>query len=37
MREYMHEDLVKGLYYFYVVIEQTNKIIEFAPNHETTD
>ena len=37
MREYMHEDLVKGLYYFYVVIEQTMKVIEYAPNNETTN
>jgi hypothetical protein len=37
MRDQMHKDLVSGKYYFYVVVEQTNKIIDFAPNHETTD
>jgi hypothetical protein len=37
MREYMHEDLVNGKYYFYVVTEQRNTIIDYAPNHETTD
>jgi hypothetical protein len=37
MREEMHKDLVRGTYYFYVVTEQRNTIIDFAPNHETTD
>ena len=36
MQDQMHKDLVLGKYYFYVVIEQVNKVIDYAPNHETT-
>jgi hypothetical protein len=37
MRDAMCKDLVEGKYYFYVVVEQTNKIIDYAPNNETTN
>jgi hypothetical protein len=37
MKDAMCKDLVEGKYYFYVVTEQRNTIIDFAPNHETTD
>jgi len=36
MRDWMHKDLVNGKYYFYVVMEQTMKVIDFAPNTDTT-
>ena len=33
MKEEMHKDLVEGRYYFYIVTEQRNTIIDYAPNN----
>ena len=37
MRNEMNTDLTHGRYYFYVVTEQTMKVIDFAPNIELTE
>ena len=37
MKDAMCKDLVNGKYYFYMVTEQRNTIIDYAPNHETTN
>ena len=36
MRNEMGKDLTHGRYYFYVVTEQTMKVIDYAPNTEIT-
>lgn len=37
MRNEMGKDLTAGRYLFYVVTEQTMKVIDFAPNADTTE
>ncbi len=37
MRNEMTKDLTTGKYFFYVVTEQTMKVIDFAPNTDTTN
>jgi hypothetical protein len=37
MKDSMCKDLVEGKYYFYVVTEQRNQVIDYAPNIETTE
>jgi hypothetical protein len=37
MKNEMAKDLTAGNYFFYVVTEQTMKVIDFAPNTDTTN
>lgn len=36
MKQYAHDDIVKGHYYFYKVIEQKMTTIDIYPSQETT-
>lgn len=37
MKEYAHQDIVKGHYYFYKVIEQQMTTIDIYPTTETSE